>query len=237
MSTARAWDGYDAYLFDIDGTLLHCTDAVHYFAFCDALSAVAGKAMNLDGVVAHGNVDTGILRDAFARAGVAEAVWRPHLPAMREAMCAQVERNRSQLRAHALPCVRDVLEHLRQKGAVLGVATGNLQSIGKLKLAHCGLLDFFDFGSYSDGFEYRTDVFALALRQARTLAGEGAAVCVVGDTPADVQAARANGCDVVAVATGIYSAAQLAAESPTFCIGSLGELMGTNVRFSPGETR
>ena len=26
-SPARAWDEYDAYLFDIDGTLLHCTDA------------------------------------------------------------------------------------------------------------------------------------------------------------------------------------------------------------------
>ena len=51
--TPCAWDGYDAYLFDIDGTLLHCRDAVHYFAFCNALERVAGRRMTLEGVVAN----------------------------------------------------------------------------------------------------------------------------------------------------------------------------------------
>ena len=55
--------------FDIDGTLLHCTDAVHYFAFCEALKSVAGQSMTLEGVTAHGNVDTGILRDALPAGG------------------------------------------------------------------------------------------------------------------------------------------------------------------------
>ena len=63
-----------ALFLDIDGTLLNCMDAVHYFAFCDALSEVAGRALNLDGVVTHGNTDEGILRDAFAVGGVAEPV-------------------------------------------------------------------------------------------------------------------------------------------------------------------
>ena len=53
------WDAYDAYLFDIDGTLLNATDAVHYFAFCEALTLLAGRPINLDGVNAHGNVDNG----------------------------------------------------------------------------------------------------------------------------------------------------------------------------------
>lgn len=29
-SPRRAWDGYDVCLFDIDGTLMLCRDAVHY---------------------------------------------------------------------------------------------------------------------------------------------------------------------------------------------------------------
>ena len=118
-----------------------------------------------------------------------------------------------------------MLLHLRGKGAVLGVATGNLQRIGQVKLAHCGLFESFDFGGYSDGYEYRADVIAAALRQARARAGEHASVCVVGDTPADVQAAQANGCDVIAVATGVYTVDQLSAEQPTRCIGSLTELV------------
>lgn len=226
VGLSRAWDEFDAYLFDIDGTLLHCTDAVHYFAFCDALSAIAGTAMNLDGVVAHGNTDVGILRDALERAGIADAQWRPQLQAMRDRMCAFVEREKSGLCASALPGVNRVLEHLRSKGAVLGVATGNLEAIGRLKLAHCGLLEYFDFGGFSDDFEYRKDVFAGALQKTRELAGAEAAVCVVGDTPADVQAAKANGVEVIAVATGVYAAGELIAEGPELCVSSMEALPG-----------
>ncbi len=223
--SGRAWDAYDAYLFDIDGTLLNCTDAVHYFAFCDALSSVANRALTLEGVVAHGNTDTGILRDAFERAGVAESVWRPRSQELQRSMGLQVERNRAELRASATPHVEKVLRHLRSRHAVLGIATGNLAVIGRLKLTHCGLLEYFDFGGYSDGYEHRKDVFAHALTQARELAGKDAAVCVVGDTPADVQAAKANHLDVIAVATGVYSREQLLAESPTFCVTTLADLL------------
>ena len=221
----RAWDTYDAYLFDIDGTLLKCTDAVHYFAFCDTLTALAGRPMNLDGVVAHGNTDIGILRDALALACVPDEQWRPRLQEVCQMMCSHVERNQADLRAEALPLAHEVLQHLRVRGAVLGVATGNLEAIGRLKLAHCGLLPYFGFGGYSDAYEYRKDVFAAALEKARVPAGHDAGVCVVGDTPADVQAAHANGLDVIAVATGIYTQAQLLAERPTLCVNSFADLL------------
>ena len=74
----RAWDEFDAYLFDIDGTLINCRDAVHYFAFCEALTRIAGRPTNLDGVVAHGNTDVGILRDALHLAKVPDEAWRPN---------------------------------------------------------------------------------------------------------------------------------------------------------------
>ena len=219
------WDRYDVFLFDIDGTLLHCTDAVHYFAFCEALSGVAGRPLNLDGVTAHGNVDVGILRDAFALAGLAEEVWRPRLPGLRDGMCRFAERNAGDFRIEVLPAVEEVLASLRAQGKLLGVATGNLEGIGRAKLRHAGLLDFFAFGGYSDLCEYRRDVFAHAVSQARALAGTAASICVVGDTPEDIRAARANALDVVAVATGIYSYEALAADCPTFCVKSLAELL------------
>ncbi len=221
---SRAWDGFDAYLFDIDGTLLNQQDAVHYFAFCEALSGVAGRPLNLDGVVAHGNVDTGILRDAWALAGVSEAVWRPQLAAVQAGMCRFVEERRGEVRVTVLPGVVAMLERLRERGAKLGVATGNLAGIGRVKLEAAGLLDKFDFGGFSDGYETRRDVFRGALHMARGLAGEGASVCVVGDTPEDVRSAKANGLEVIAVATGIYRREQLEAEGPEVCVASLDEL-------------
>lgn len=222
---SRPWDEYDAYLFDIDGTLLHCTDAVHYFAFCDTLTHLAGRPLNLDGVVAHGNTDIGILRDALQLAGVPDGQWRPRVAEARDRMGSFVEREKTGLCANVLPAVTAVLEHLRARGAHLGVATGNLLAIGTLKLRHCGLLGYFDFGGFSDDHEYRSDVFSSALLKAKEHAGAGASVCVLGDTPSDIQAARANKLDVIAVATGIYSAEQLLAERPNLCISSLEELL------------
>lgn len=43
----RPWDSFDAYLFDIDGTLINCTDATHYFAFCDVLKTISGRELTL----------------------------------------------------------------------------------------------------------------------------------------------------------------------------------------------
>ena len=220
-----AWNRYNVYLFDIDGTLLHCRDAVHYFAFCDALSWVAGKPLNLDGVATQGNVDVAILRDAFALAGVPEDLWRPRLGAMRERMVAHVGRHRADFAIDVLPGVRDVLEHLRARGAILGTATGNLEGVGLAKLESCGLLPLFHFGGWSDAHESRSEVFRAAVAQARKLAGEAATLCVVGDTPADVQAAQANGLDVIAVATGIFSFEALRSERPTRCIHWLNDLL------------
>ncbi len=221
----RAWDSFDVYLFDIDGTLLHCRDAVHYFAFCSVLQRVVRRPMTLEGVVAHGNTDIGILRDAFRLAEIEEGLWRPRLTELTGAMCDYVQRRERELCIEALPNVGRVLDHLRDKGAVLGVATGNLRGIGELKLKRAGLLTRFQFAGWSDGFEDRADVFRAAVEGARSFAGAGASICAVGDTPADIIAARANGLSIIAVATGIYTVDVLASENPDLCVGCMDELL------------
>lgn len=220
----KPWDRFDAYLFDIDGTLLECTDATHYFAFCDALKALSGKDLTLEGVIAHGNTDIGILRDALLLAGVSEAEWRPRLSETRNAMATFVEERKRDLCASVLPQVREILEHLRKQGAALGVATGNLERIGKLKLERAGLLQYFDFAGWSDAYEHRSDVFGGAVEKARQIRGTEAALCVIGDTPADIRASHDNGLPAIAVATGIYSLEQLEAEAPELCLNSFEEL-------------
>jgi phosphoglycolate phosphatase len=225
MSLPQSWDTFDAYLFDIDGTLIHCADAIHYFAFCDALSTLAGRPLNLDGVTTHGSTDVGILRDAFALAGIPEKHWRTLLSQIREQMCLQVEQNKAGLCATVLPQVREVLQHLRNKGATLSVATGNLERIGRQKLAAANLLDLFHMGAWSDSFEHRADVFYHAIDQVRRATHPDAAILAVGDTPADILAARANNLPVIAVATGIYTFERLQTEEPSLCLHTFAELL------------
>ena len=221
----RDWDTFDVYLFDIDGTLVHCSDAVHYFAFCNTLESIAARPLTLQGVTAHGNTDVGILRDALSLAGVPEQAWRPRLPAMREAMCHYVEHRSHDVCVSVMPQVHEVLQHLARRGATLGVATGNLQRIGKIKLQRANLLQYFQFAGWSDDFEFRRDVIASAVAGAREMAGEHAAICVVGDTPADVMAAHSNSLPAIAVATGIYPFEELQRASPDLCIHSFADLL------------
>jgi phosphoglycolate phosphatase len=234
---ALSWDQYDAYLFDLDGTLLNCADAVHYYAFCDALHALSGKEMNLDGITTHGNTDAGILRDSLMLAGLPEEHWRPRISEACTRMCAYVHSRKSELNVIALPGAIEVLDHLRSRGAILGVATGNLNAIGRLKLENCGLLEFFQFGAFSDGLERRADVFRDGIVKARSLSHCDASLCVVGDTPADVSAAHENYLDVIAVASGVHSLETLAAASPELCVPSLEHLLALHLQLSHDSDR
>ena len=221
----RSWDSFDAYLFDIDGTLLHCSDAVHYFAFCDALQHISGLALNLDGVNAHGNTDVGILRDALKRAAIPDDRWRPHLVALQARMSSFVQAREAEMSVSVMPAVPRMLTHLRNKGATLGIATGNLRDIGRLKLKNAGLLEYFTVAGWSDAYEYRADVFRHAVEQMRhKLSSSNASICILGDTPADVLAAKANSLPVIAVATGIYSEQQLREQRPELCLQSFEQL-------------
>jgi phosphoglycolate phosphatase-like HAD superfamily hydrolase len=57
------------------------------------------------------------------------------------------------------------------------------------------------------------------------MAGADAKVCVVGDTPRDIEAARANSLPVIAVATGRYSFDELKRLGPDVCTTSLADLL------------
>ena len=231
----RPWDSFDAYLFDIDGTLLNCTDAVHYFAFCEALQTLSGRALNLEGVTAHGNTDIGILRDALTLASIEPDRWRPRIPEIRRAMGRFVGEHEAELCVTALPQVRQVLEHLQAKGAILGIATGNLRQIGQLKLKRAGLLGYFKVGGWSDEYEHRADVFRGAIELIRAATHPHATICLLGDTPADVLAAQANALPVIALCTGVYSRQQLLETKPDLCLESFAELFRDSQAVLPGR--
>lgn len=219
------WDAHQAYLFDIDGTLLRCRDRIHVDAFLTSARAVTGCDFSLDGVVLSGNTDPGILRDAFRIANLDEALWQHHFEEILQQMRDCVAARRAEFKIDKMPGVDEVLAHLRAKGATLGLATGNLESIGWLKIEHLSLRSWFSFGGFSDSFQLRADMIAEAIRKARALTGLQATVCVVGDTPADIAAARANAIPALAVATGNYTFDQLMEHRPDACATNFLALM------------
>jgi len=218
------WDGQDAYLFDIDGTLLRSRDRIHMDSVAASVRRVTGLEITLAGVAIHGSTDTAILRDACRLAGIPVKVVEEHTEAILEAMRSTVAERRHELDLIRMPGVEDVLQHLARKGKLLGVATGNLEMIGWIKIEQAGLREWFRFGGFSDRFPVRSDMIAQAAAKAREL-GSGAKICVVGDTPRDIEAARANGLPVIAVATGSIGFDELLDHKPQVCASSLADLL------------
>jgi len=219
------WDEQDAYLFDIDGTLLRSRDRIHVDSFAASVQRVTGFEVTLVGIALQGNTDTGILREACNQAGIPPEVLEAHAAAILEAMGKTVADQRHALDLVRMPGVEEALRHLAQRGSLLGVATGNLEMIGWLKVETAGLREWFRFGGFSDHFPIRSELIAHAAGKAREMAGENARVCVVGDTPRDVEAARANSLPVIAVATGRYGFDELLALEPEACATTLADLL------------
>jgi phosphoglycolate phosphatase len=236
LSEGFRWDEQRAYLFDIDGTLLRHRDRTHFDAFYASVRSVLGCELGLEGVRLSGNTDPGILRDAFRLAKVDDSGWRHRREDVLKAMCEHVTAHRAELQPIVLPGVEAVLMHLERRGALLGLGTGNLEKIGWLKVENAGLRSWFTFGGFSDRFEDRADMIAHGVEQARailqTSAENGAAdaaetICVVGDTPWDIDAARANGLPTIAVATGRYGFDELMEHNPEACATTLAALLET----------
>jgi phosphoglycolate phosphatase-like HAD superfamily hydrolase len=219
------WDAQDAYLFDIDGTLLRSRDRIHVDSFAESVHRVTGFEITLAGIVLQGSTDTAILREACVQAGITPEILEAHTSAILEAMCARVAEQRHVMSIERMPGVEDALRHLASRSALLGVATGNLEMIGWIKLEQAGLREWFRFGGFSDNFPNRSELIAHAARKAREFAGSHAHVCVVGDTPRDIAAAHANSLPVIAVATGRYSFSELLECAPEVCAQSLAELL------------
>jgi phosphoglycolate phosphatase len=98
---------------------------------------------------------------------------------------------------------------------VQSLLTGNIRALAEVKLGALGLTDHLDLavGAYGDTSEVRAELVQVA-RERAALAYDcefdGAATVLVGDTPRDVEAALATGARAVGVATGSYTATELA---------------------------
>lgn len=219
------WRSFDAYLFDIDGTLLNSHDRVHYAAFHTALERVYHCDGRIDNVPLHGNTDIGILRAAAQLCGIGGEQFEQSLPEALTLMGDEVVRNAAHLRPELCPSIRELLDALHRDGKLIGVCTGNLERVGWAKLTSAGVRDRFIVGGFSDRHEFRHDIFRDAMEQARAHLGTGARCCFIGDTPNDILAAQRLEMPVLAVATGIYNLSQLQRNAPTHCVACCTELL------------
>lgn len=207
-------------LFDIDGTLIRGAGPHHKEALIEGIRRATGVSTTLDGVPTQGMLDCDLIRGMLG--GDHPSLEQIIL----ECEAAYLGNCAPTLRERVCPGVPELLSALRERGAVMGLVTGNLRAIGKKKMELAGLGHYFVVGAFSKQGHTRAELAAAAAHEAHRLglAAHNARVTLIGDHPNDVQAGRRNGFQTVGVATGLSSWEELAAERPDLLVRTLAEL-------------
>jgi phosphoglycolate phosphatase-like HAD superfamily hydrolase len=212
-----------AILFDIDGTLI-TTGGASAVAWRRSFEELFGVTADISAHTHAGMTDPQVGRVTF------EAVLgRP--PSAAESarlMATRLHHLTDTVGESAgyrvMPGVEALLIGLIERGFLLGLSTGNVETAAHIKLSRARLNRFFSFGGYGSDSDDRVELTRTALARAAVVAGApvGPQAClVVGDTPLDVTAGHGAGVRVVGVATGSYSVDELAAAGADHAIATL----------------
>jgi len=211
-------------LFDIDGTLLLSQRAgVH--SMHDATRALYGDTFTFDGVEVAGRIDPQIWHDLALANGIDDPA--AHHDRFRACYAEHLARRlETDNTVVVLPGVVPLLEELGAvDGLTLGLLTGNYPETGRLKIEAAGLdPEIFEVAAWGCDGRTRNDLPGVAIDRHATNTGTRLTpdqVVILGDTPHDVACARANGCWVLAVATGPSPRENLVASEPDLMVEDL----------------
>ncbi len=214
-------------LFDIDGTLL-LTGRAGEHALRLALKERFGVDDDLSSISFAGSTDGAIARQMFAAHDIPPTP--ENIADLFDGYVHHLALELPRREGRVLPGIVELLEALHgREDCVLGLLTGNIEKGAELKLSHYGVWDFFEFGAFADDHVDRNKLGPVAHSRAAERHGmsfEAEDVFVIGDTPRDIDCARAAGFVAVAIATGSYGTDELAAHKPDFLFEDLSDTRG-----------
>ncbi len=215
------------FLFDIDGTLL-LSGGAGVRAMTRAFEQVFGVTDAFASSDLAGRTDTFILSSAFRAAGLPdtpenhERLRKTYI----EILAVEIDAPSSS-RRELMPGIMPLLRALRaHDSSELALLTGNFEAAAYIKLRSFGIADFFPWGAFGEESAERAELARVAMRRAEERAippHARAHTIVIGDTPHDVDCARAIGARVLAVATGSYSVEQLTAADADIVLPDLSD--------------
>jgi phosphoglycolate phosphatase len=226
-------------LWDIDHTLIE-TRGVGGEIYAAAFLKVTGRPLVQMADMA-GRTEPVIFRDTLALHGINDPgdMFRQFAIEQARGYADRIADMRH--RGRALPGAFNALSALSSKpNVVQSVLTGNTRPTAQIKLGAFGLDEYLDLdaGAYGTDDDIRAKLVPVARQRAAQRTGHSfdpESTVLIGDTPADVAAARDGGARIIAVATGRSTAAELAAAGASTVLPDLTSTAALLAVVCPGE--
>src|SRR4051812_47210402 len=213
-------------LFDIDGTLIR-TGGAGVKAFAEVFRVEFGAVDGFEKLKFAGRTDISLVREFFGYHNIApspenfERFFKEYLTSL--------ERIINDSQTEICQGVTELIAAIQHvpRPPLLGLLTGNIRAGAKIKLQRVSLWDTFLTGAFADDNEHRDKIAAIAReRGEQCLSGKlrDGEVLVIGDTPLDIQCARAINARVLAVATGGATLEALQSHRPDWAVTDLSQV-------------
>jgi phosphoglycolate phosphatase len=230
LSADRGIGDVRAIAFDLDGTLIDTAPdlALAANAMLEALGYPPLAERQIEALIGNGidKLVEGVLIESIDR------VAGPAMLADGRAHFRRLYAARLFDRSRVYPEVITTLEALVARGIRLCCVTNKHSAFTLPLLDAAALSRFFAFALCADRPDERKPKPDLLLAASARLGVTPSEMLYVGDSPADIAAARAAGCQVAAVDYGYTDRARLAHAHPGWIIGSIAEILTLSA--SPG---
>lgn len=221
------------FLFDIDGTILSFSKYRSREIFSDMVFRIFQKKVNFNDLPNFaGMTDLQILRSIADKINHPfdeiqlriKDVWKDMIPFFEKIS------NRENI--ILMPGILDLLLFLnRKEGFYLGLCTGNFKENAFMKLKAIDLDDLFPFGAFGSDREDRNDLPPIAIERGNSYYGkklfDNGNTIIVGDSPRDIECAKANNLKCISVSTGYFEKDELELLSPDIIMDDFSDLEET----------
>ena len=209
-------------LFDIDNTLIRSSNA-HRSAFITGIKKVYGVDTDYTGFRPNGMTDPQIIFEILKRTGINEYTINAGLEECMNAIAGTFAESVEDEKLIVLTGVRSLLQELKDLSLFMGLVTGNLEPIARVKLKLTRLNDYFKIGGFGSDDSDRTNLVRIAVNRAEADYNfkNNSNVFLFGDTPKDIKAGKEAGVTAIGVATGMFSKEALAKADADFIFENL----------------
>lgn len=212
-------------LFDIDGTLLR-SEGVGIGAMLRAFTRIHGdRGFSFEGIEIAGALDGLLFQRVMAHHGLpADDAAHEHFQRVyREELSTSFVPSR----VRQMPGAAELARRLSGRGVATGLLTGNYRETALMKVSVAGFdTAHFPFGAFGADGPSRRHLTPVAMSRAAAYHGrsfEPRHVTVIGDTPLDVDCAKAHGCRSLAVGTGPYQVEVLRGAGADLAVADLSD--------------